>query len=94
MQAALRVPLAVTWLTVYRQLHIMRAGAEHPHGADHSPLASGFSCPEGGNRGGHRDMHLEYGFPHFYESENPQTEDVSVVPDTSRCVDFESATDS
>ena len=27
MKAALRVPLAVTWLTVYRQLHIMRAWA-------------------------------------------------------------------
>ena len=27
-KAALRVPLAVTWLTVYRQLHIMRPGQE------------------------------------------------------------------
>ena len=34
-------------------------------GAKHSPLASGVSCPEGGNRGGHRDFWQGHSFPHF-----------------------------
>ena len=45
---------------------ITLGGAVSPgSGAKHYPLASGFSCPEGGNRGGHRLLWHGHGFSHF-----------------------------
>ena len=35
------------------------------HGAKHSPLGLGDSCPEGGTRGGHRDCYQKGGFLNF-----------------------------
>ena len=63
------------------------------HGAKHSPLASAPSRPEGGNRGGHRDLWQGHGFSHFSCRKNQEPGFSHMVPDTSRCVDSESAID-
>ena len=69
-------------------------GNQFDGGAKHSPLASALGCPEGGNRGGHRDLWQGHGFSHFSCRKNQRNKKVSLVPDTSRCVDSESAIDS
>ena len=52
------------------------------------------AAPKGGNRGGHHYVGLGDGFRHFSSSKNQERDLAKAAPNTSRCVDSDSAIDS